>query len=159
MERIRVKCLSELRRTSTRFPRRFVPDDLAFSSWENLEPLFRDLIDRELDSKEVLEQWMLDDSELAAVIGEEFARRRIALACDTSGREAEKAFLDFVENISPRLSLYGHYINIKFLECPYIDELDQERYEVVVRQRHCAVRLFSKDNIPLQVEIDRLTQQ
>jgi oligoendopeptidase F len=159
MLRVRVNCLSELRRTSPRFPRRFVPDNLVFSSWENLEPLFRGLLDRKLESKEALEQWLLDDSELGAAIGEELTRRRIALACDTSGKEAEKAFLHFVENISPKLAPYGHLINLKFLECPYIDELDHERYAVAVRQRRCAVRLFSQDNIPLQVEIDRLTQQ
>jgi oligoendopeptidase F len=159
MAKIRVGCLSQLPRTSPKFPRRFVPDDLLISSWENLEPLFTDLIDRKLESKEALEQWLLNDSELTSVIGEEFARRRIALACDTDGRAAEKAFLDFVENISPRLASYGHSINLKFLECPYTDELDQERYKVDIRRRRCAVRLFSQDNVPLHVEIDRLAQQ
>jgi oligoendopeptidase F len=159
MAKIQVNCLSELRRTSPKFPRSFVPDNIILSNWENLEPLFRDLVDRKLESKEALERWLFDDSELAAVIGEEFVRRRIALACDSGGGEAEKAFLYFIENISPRLAPYGHQINLKFLECPYLEELDPERYEVAIRGRRCAVRLFKEDNIPIQVEIDRLTQQ
>ena len=155
----KINCLSELRRVSPDFPRRFVPDDLDFSDWKNLEPLFGHLLDRKLNSKEALEQWMLDNSELSGAIREEFARRRIAIACDTSGAEAEKSFLHFVENISPKLAPNGNKLNLKFLECPYLDELDRERYEVVIRERRCSVKLYRWENIPLQIVIDKLTQQ
>ena len=48
------------------FPRTFVPDDTDLGSWEDIEPLFKVLLDREINNPEELEQWLLDNSELMA---------------------------------------------------------------------------------------------
>ena len=44
--------------------RRFVPKDFVVTTWESLEPFFRDLAERPIDSKAALEQWMRDMSEV-----------------------------------------------------------------------------------------------
>ena len=47
----------------------FVPEVLDGTKWENIEPLLNKLLEREVNSKEELEQWILDRSELEAAIG------------------------------------------------------------------------------------------
>jgi len=48
------------------FPRTFVPADIDLGDWEDIEPLFKVLLDRQIDNPEELEQWLLDNSELMA---------------------------------------------------------------------------------------------
>ena len=50
-----------------------------------------------------LEKWLLDWSELSAVLDEESSKRYIAMTCHTDNPTAEKAYLHFVENIEPHL--------------------------------------------------------
>ena len=49
--------------------RRYLPGTLDYGQWTHLEPLFQALQERELDSVEQLEQWLLDWSELSDAVG------------------------------------------------------------------------------------------
>ncbi|MDP8238048.1 MAG: M3 family oligoendopeptidase [Candidatus Hatepunaea meridiana] len=151
--------LNKLTRPSKEYPRSFVPDDLDFSEWENLEPLYKNLLDRKLDSKEALEQWFLDSSELSAVVSEEGSRRHIANTCATNDDKLEKAHLHFVQNIVPKIEPFGNDLNLKLLDCPHLKELDQNRYEVYIRDCRNDIELFCEENIPIQVEIAKLSQE
>ena len=51
--------------------RRFVPEDLVIESWETIKSLFENLIQRKIKSISDLERWMLDRSELEAVLEED----------------------------------------------------------------------------------------
>ena len=53
-------------------PRTYIPADLEIK-WENLEPLYKDLCDRPINSVEELEHWLHDRSELEAALEEDFA--------------------------------------------------------------------------------------
>ncbi len=128
-----VNRLSELNRPSLEFPRHFVPDEINLSKWEEIEPLYVKLLERKLDSKEAVEQWLLDGSELGSVISEEGSLRYIAMTCATDDEEVEKAYLHFVENIEPKIKPFSHKLNLKLLESPHIKELDEKRYEVLIR--------------------------
>ena len=55
-------------------PRTYIPADLEIK-WENLEPLYKDLCDRPINSVEELEHWLHDRSELEAALEEDFAWR------------------------------------------------------------------------------------
>ncbi|MEC8944084.1 MAG: M3 family oligoendopeptidase, partial [Acidobacteriota bacterium] len=83
------------------FPRTFVPDDTDLGNWEDIEPLFKVLLDREINNPEELEQWLLDNSELMACISEERSERYIAMSCDTAASDKERAYLEFLDNIAP----------------------------------------------------------
>src|SRR2546422_4598300 len=52
------------------FPRQFVPEGATMGDWAQIEPLFRQLQDRSINSVEELEQWLVDCSELSAAIAE-----------------------------------------------------------------------------------------
>ena len=51
--------------------RHFVPGDFKVTTWETLEPWFKNLLERNLASKQDLEQWLQDMSELEAVVSED----------------------------------------------------------------------------------------
>ena len=60
-----------------KLPRHFLPKDFTVTTWENLEPFFIDLLERKINSKEDLEQWLKDISELEAVVSEDACWRQI----------------------------------------------------------------------------------
>ena len=68
----------------TSIPRSFLPKDFKISDWNTLEPYLKELLDRPLNSKDDLENWLRDLSEVEAVIGEDAAWRQIKMTCDKS---------------------------------------------------------------------------
>ena len=85
-----------------KLPRKFLPEDFRITDWTALEPYFQDLLNRPIGSKQDLEGWLKDSSELEAVIGEDAAWRQIRMTCDTENKELEKAFEYFVLEIQPQ---------------------------------------------------------
>ena len=75
-----------------KLPRHFLPGDFSITNWEALEPWFKNLLDREINSKEDLEQWLKDISELEAVVSEDACWRQIKMTCDTENKTLEDAF-------------------------------------------------------------------
>ncbi len=55
--------------------RQYLPEDFAITNWEALEPWFKELLERPVDSKETLEKWLADLSELEAVLSEDVCWR------------------------------------------------------------------------------------
>ena len=66
-----------------KLPRHFVPKNFTLTDWQSLEPYFKNLLDRNIDTKENLEQWLKDQSELEALINEDACWRQIKMTCDT----------------------------------------------------------------------------
>jgi oligoendopeptidase F len=139
--------------------RPFVPAALDATQWSALEPLYRALLDRTLKCRNCLEELILDRSELDAAAGEAEANLYIAMTCHTDDEGARKAFLDFVENVDPKLKAIGFELDRKIVGSPFVGELDQERYGVLLRRMRVDVELFREANIPLQTEITKLDQE
>ena len=137
----------------------FVPADLDGSRWENLEPLYAALLERELKCSGCLEQLLLDRSELDAVGREAHASLYIKMTCHTEDEVAKQAFIDFVENVEPQLKTTGFALDKKIVECPHVGDLDTERYFVLLRDLAAEVELFREENVPLQTEDTKLGQQ
>jgi len=137
--------------------RKFVPQDLKVV-WEELSPLFTDLLERSINSLQELEGWMKDRSELEAVIEEDGAWRYIKMTCDTSNEGLLKDFQYFATEIEPKIAPIDQELNIKLIHSPFIDQLDQEKYFIYLRSVRKAIDLFREENIPLQTEI-QLEQQ
>jgi oligoendopeptidase F len=151
--------IAHLKRPSKEFPRRFVAGKIDFSSWTNLKPHYTKLLKRKLDSAAAVEKWLLDMSEVGSIVSEEGSRRYIAMTCATDDKKAEKAYLHFVEKIEPKLKPIGHELNIRLVECPHTQELNQKRYRVMLRSVRNHVELFRPENVPLETEVDKLAQQ
>ncbi|MDX9752709.1 MAG: M3 family oligoendopeptidase [bacterium] len=138
--------------------RSFVPESVNVGDWTQLEPLFLQLLEREIDSVPELEQWLLDSSELAALISEERSRRYIQMTCHTDDADCEQRYLEFVERVEPRWKSFGHKLRVKYFETPSREQLPKSRYEVLNRNTEADIRLFREENIPLQTEETKLSQ-
>ncbi|MGV3527993.1 MAG: M3 family oligoendopeptidase [Flavisolibacter sp.] len=143
----------------TPIERHYLPGNFAVSDWESLEPYLKELEERPLDSKEALEKWLQDLSELEAVVGEDAAWRQIKMTCDTENKELEDAFTFFVTQIQPRMQPYADRLNKKFIQNEFTPQLDADRYKVYLRNVKNSIELFREENIPLQAEVSVLAQQ
>lgn len=140
-------------------PRTFLAQGFVLTDWASIEPFFKDLENRKLDSQADLEQWLADLSELEAVIGEDACWRQIKMTCDTTDPALEEAFTFFVTEIEPKIKPFAFAINQKLLDCPFKENLDQKIYFTYLRSVANSVTLFREENIALQSEIAILAQQ
>ena len=133
----------------TREKRKFVPEDLNIDSWDKIKSLFDDLVERKISSASELEKWMLDQSELSAVLEEDMAWRYIKMNIDTTDKELGKRFSFWIKEISPNIAPYSHKLNLKLLANPFLKELDQEKYRIYLRSVKKQIEIFREENIPL----------
>jgi len=141
------------------YPRRFLPQNLTVDEWSVLEPFFIQLSKRPINSTQELESWLLDLSELYAMVYEEGSRRYIAMTCDTNDETVEKEYLRFVEEIEPQLKSYANKLDKKLIDSPYATKLNQERHGILLRSVRNSIELFREDNIPIETELQKLSQQ
>lgn len=139
--------------------RSFVPSDFKVTIWELLEPFFKNLADRSLNSRVDLEQWMKDMSEVEAVVSEDACWRQIKMTCDTTDKALEEAFTYFCMEIQPKLQPYADLLNKKLVNSAFTKELDQDKYFTYLRSVKKSIDLFREANIPLQAELSVLQQQ
>ncbi len=137
----------------------FVAEDFRLRSWDDLEPCFAKLKGRPLETKEDAERWLADLSELLSVIFEERSVRYIRMTCDTANGEYERAYLRFVEEIEPKLKPAMQRLMEKFVRSPAAGELPEDRYFVLLRSFRNQVELFREENVPLEVQEQKLTQR
>ena len=142
-----------------KLPRHFVPTDFIISNWEMLEPFFRNLEERVINSISDLEQWMKDASEIEAVVSEDACWRQIKMTCDTENKELEESFTFFMMEIQPKIQPYADRLNKKLIDCPYTKELDEATYFTYLRNVKKNIELFREANIPLQAELSVMQQQ
>ena len=128
----------------------FVPDDFDATIWENIEPLTKDLMERQLSCSSCIEGLISDSSELAEHISETGALLYIGMTCDTESEEKKESFLDFMSNIRPKLSEFSDALNRRIVNHSSVDDLPS-RYDLMLRGMRTDVEIFRKENIPLGV--------
>src|SRR6201986_5407054 len=133
--------------------RHFLPAEYVITDWKSLEPYFQDLEQRPLDTRADLEKWLLDISELEAVVSEDACWRQIKMTCDTTDKSLEEAFTYFCMEIQPKLQPYADALNKKLINSPFTKELDQQKYFTYLRSVRKSIELFREANIPLQAEL------
>src|ERR1039457_3245964 len=141
--------------------RRFVPGKIDLGDWSRIAPLFDQLEARAqaCATAAELEQWLVDWGELSAAIDEESSKRYIAMTCHTDNAEAEKAYLHFVENVEPQLKPRQFKLAQTYVTHRLRAQLPKERYQVFDRDTQVHVELFRPENVPLETEEARLSQQ
>jgi oligoendopeptidase F len=142
-----------------KLPRHFLPKDFAVKNWEGLEPFFKDLEEREINTIAELEQWLKDASELESVISEDSCWRQIRMTCDTEDKALEESFNYFMLEIQPRIQPYSDRLNKKLVNHPLTAQLNQEKYFTYLRNVKKNIELFREENITLQAELNVLQQQ
>ena len=137
----------------------FVPADFDGSAWENVEPVWQSLMDREVTTAEELERWLLDRSELEAACSESAARLYINMTCDTGDEGAAGAYRRYIEEVAPKLTPAAFELDTKQAGLSERLGLTGGRYEVLHRDTKADVDLFRAENVPLQTKLDVLSQE
>src|SRR5687767_8290508 len=139
--------------------RNFIPNDFVVTTWDKLEPYFKNLLDRKLDTKQALEQWLKDSSEVEAVVSEDACWRQIKMTCDTENKSLEEAFNFFFMEIQPKIQPYADALNKKLVASPFTKDLEPGKYFTFLRSVQKNIDLFREANIPIQAELAVMQQQ
>lgn len=142
-----------------KLPRQLLPADFSVTTWDALEPYFKELLERPIDSPQDMEKWLKDMSELEAVVSEDACWRQIRMTCDTENKSLEEAFVFFVTELQPKIQPYADKLNRKLVDHPLTKALDQQKYFTYLRGVKKSIELFREENIPLQSELGVLQQQ
>ena len=133
-------------------------DNFDATSLDSLEPVFNELLSRDLKSVSDLELFFSDISDMAEHVSEAGARLYIGMTCDTENELKQTNFLNFVENIRPRMSEVSNKLDLKILNLDFIDGLS-DRYTLILRSMRNSIEIFREENIPLSVECTKLSTE
>ncbi len=139
--------------------RNYLPANFDIKTWNDLEVIYNELLDRQLSSSAELEKWMLDVNELEAAVSENFAWRYIKQSCDTENEELNKSYEFFVTEIDPKIAPFTDKLNKKLIASPFVNDLDQKKYFTYLRSIKNNIELFREENIPLGIQIATKSSQ
>jgi len=142
-----------------KLPRNYMPKQFAIQEWKDIEPYFVELENRAITSLSDLQQWMLDVSEVEAILSEEACWRQIKMTCDTENEALQQAFSFFVTQIQPSIQPFADRLNKKLLNSAFVKELDADLYFTYLRSVQKNIDLYREENITLQAEIGVMQQQ
>jgi oligoendopeptidase F len=140
------------------YPRRFLPREVNFDDWSQVERIFAEFQNRSIRSVQELESWLENESEFYSAFYEVYALRYARMTCQTDDPEREKSYLHFVEEIEPKAKPLIFSLDKKFLETPARQRLP-DRYFVLNRRRENNVTLFRPANVELEKEEAKLSQK
>jgi oligoendopeptidase F len=131
-------------------------DPLEFMgmSWEQIEPLFQDLLDRPLDSATV-SSWLEDWTALGDRLLERYSRLNVGITRDTTDKDAEAAYMHFLEHIYQPSQAANQRLKEKLLA----SGLQPEGFEVPLRKMRTEASIFRHENLPLLTQERKLSSQ
>jgi oligoendopeptidase F len=142
-----------------KYPHQWLPEGVELKTWDQIEPWYQKLLALPVSSASELEHWLTAAGELNAAVGEEGAKRYVAMTCQTDDPEREAAYLTFVREIEPRLKPLQNEIRNRYLDAPERSQLARARYAVFDRALENRRALFREANIPRETQLAELEQQ
>ncbi len=139
--------------------RKYLSQQFDIHSWEDLKPCYQELEQRNINSVEALERWILDLSELEAIVSENFAWRYIKMTCDTTDEILLKAYTDFVTEIEPHVAPCSNALHKKLMTSEFVKDLDNKKYHIYLRGIKKNLELFREENIPLFTQLSSESQK
>lgn len=146
---------------AARARRSFVPKDLTVTDFDSLAPLYAALEARPTATEADVRQLLADFSELTAVVDEHSARLYIAKTCHTDDKDIEQAYLHFVEHVEPHIKPVYFRLQKKVIASPAFARLAaaDPRLAILRRNWTADVECFRDENVPLEVEVTKLTNE
>ena len=139
--------------------RRFLPNDFTVTDWSGLEPWFNKLLQAEIRDVDSLRLWLRNKSELDAFLSEDMALRYISMTCNTGDADANARYLFFVEEIQPKVMPLMNSLDKKWIDLPFVSELQGEAFRIYVRGVKNQIRIFREENVPILTELQTLAQE
>lgn len=115
----------------SRISRQYMPADFVITDWVSLEPYFKELSERPINSVTDLERWLHDVNELEAIVSEDACWRQIRMTCDTTDKQFEESFNYFYLELQPKIQPFSDVLNKKLVESPFLKELDADKYYTI----------------------------
>ena len=134
-------------------------NEIELNSWNAIKPLFDELLEREPSSADELIEWLKDRSSLEGYLQEELGWRYIHQTCDTRNEEHRARLEFFINEIEPHLSEVNDLLNRRLLQSTFLSQLPESGYAVMLRGVKKSVEMFRKENIPLQTELQLLSNE
>lgn len=131
-----------------------IPTPAQFSemTWEEIEPLYQALVDRELPDDEATKAWLQDWSDLDTSLMEAASVANVAVSCDSQNSEKEALHLRFSSEIMPRRGKIGNELLGKLIDSGY----EPEELKTVIKRAKTTREIFREENVPLQQELSKL---
>ena len=139
--------------------RRFVPVNFDFYSVEAVVGLYEKLRDRPVLSADELQEWLIDRSEMEAAFDQAGSVLYIRMTCQTDNPDFASRYTKFIEEIVPAVRPIEDQMNQKYLSLRQQFIVDKKRLEVYDRSLKSDVELFRKENVPLQRDVQLLSQE
>jgi oligoendopeptidase F len=136
--------------------RQFVPIMLDVSSADEVVAQYQTLLERPIGSARELAQWLEDCSELSSILDEYGSRRYIDKSCHTDDAQIEARYMQFIEEIEPKIKPLFFAIQKRYLADPHQLELKGKRYEILKKRWGAEVAIFREENVPLETEVTRI---
>lgn len=133
-------------------------DKIKINTWQDIEPYFKELKNRQINSVSELEKWIKDRSSLFAILDEELAWRYIKMTCDTENRELAEDYEFYVTKIQPQISKYEDELNKKLANNKFFDQLPPY-YNNLKRSVIRELQLFREENVELSAKLNTLEQK
>jgi len=128
----------------------FIADDFDIQNFESIKPYYEDLENRILVSVNDLETWMKDRSALKEKIYEAQGWLFINVQRKTKNDKYKSLFENYNINVLPKINPYAHRLDQKFMECPYVEQLDKSEYFIYLRTVKNNVDIYCEANNDLK---------
>ena len=130
-------------------------DSIDASRWETFQPFFEALQQAEV-SPEDRRLWLENWSKLRSLLSESINWLYIQKTIDTTNKENEQAFLDYLENVAPYMEVAEQALKEQLLR---LDLSDMPDMALVIRNLRDEVDLFREENVPLKTELAKLDNE
>ncbi|HMN42073.1 MAG TPA: M3 family oligoendopeptidase [Phycisphaerales bacterium] len=138
--------------------RPFVQAGFDGSSWARIEPLVEALGARQIASAAEFQAWLADRSDLEAACSEARANLYIASSCNTEDAAIEAAYTRYLDQVGPKIEIAAFDLDRRQVDLHTQFPLSRERFEVLERSKRASVELFRQENVPIQTELAKLSQ-
>lgn len=136
--------------------RKYFNNDLNFDTWEEVEPYLNEFLNKKINSKEDLEDFILKLSEFKTILAEIFAWKYINMTRFANEEKFSKDYNEYFSNIYSKIQPYDFKIKKLIFQNKYFKDLDKD-FDNYKRILENEIKLFKEENIPLSIKENQLT--
>ncbi len=124
--------------------------------FNDLESKLQSILERNITSVSELESWLLEELRVNAEIEEEITNSLISMYRDTNNSNIRDLHIYNQNTIQPLLKRYNAKFDQKFIDCPFSNFLDEQKYGFMKKVRLVKSKMFNEKNISLSVKEQEL---
>jgi len=138
---------------------RFYQEVMDLTDTDALEARVQALLTRPLHSLVDLQDWLNEEELFGKHVSEAFMGHAIDFYCQTDDEERKARHVHDQTVVMPMLAQQQFELDKKFINCPFIDQLDDAKYDLLRKARLARVELFREENIALMAKEQQLVTE